>query len=314
MAEAGETNVRKREREPITWVCFVVFLIACVAVLGAYVNAEYINKSYDTVQYGDTVKVDYTGSLYTYYDQGTDTVVPVIFDTSVESVGTNSDYLFLKTFSKTSYSTLSVTVGSGSMLAAFENALVGKNVGDTVTVCIPAGEGYVYANQNVAATSFTFNQVMTMTASDFKSFYGVEESITSTYLFEYNGMSLMAVPSGTSMVKVTYQVEAGQTYNVYTSEKLGNVTMTVNSVADGVVTYSLAITGYKSVTDTTVTSADGVTTLQAIEMITLAMFPNVSTNIVGYDGTTVMYNNVTDSKAILSDTALYFTIKIVEKA
>ncbi len=311
MAEAGETNVRKKEREPITLVCFVVFIVASVAVLGAYVDGAYINKSVDTVQYGDSVSVDYTGSLYGYYDAGTDTMAPVIFDTSVESVGTNSDNLFLKTFSKTSYSTLSLTVGSGSMLAAFENALVGHNIGDTVRVCIPAGEGYNLGNFNTTGTSFTFNQKMTVTASDFKSFYGVSETISSTYYFEYMGMSLMATPNeGTSMIDVTYMVTEGSEYTVYENSKLGTVKMTIGDITTaGVIPYTLTITGYKEVENVTV---EGV---NAIEMITLAMFPGVSTNIVGYDSSTktVAYNNVTDSKAILSNTDLYFVITILER-
>ncbi len=319
MAEAGETNVRKREREPITFACFVVFLIACVAVVGAYVDAEYIHKSVDTVQYGDSIKVDYTGSLYGYYDEGSDTVAPVIFDTTVESVGTSSDYLFLKTFSKTSYSTLTLTAGQGSYLDDFKNAVIGKNVGDTVKVCISAENAYQLGNYNTYATSFTFQQTSSMSTSDFKSFYGVEDTISAPYVFTYMGMTLVAAPSGSSMVNVTYQVTAGQNYEVYTSEKLGTVTMNITTVADGVVTYTLTITGYKEVKDAdgnnvTVSNAAGTQTLNAIEMITLAMFPNVSTNIVGYDGTNIMYNNVTDSKAILSETALYFVIKIVERA
>ena len=313
MAEAGETSVRRKEREPITLVCFVVFIIASVAVIGAYVNAEFINKSHDTVQYGDSVKVDYTGSLYGYYDEGSDTVVPVIFDTSVESIGKNTDYLFLQTFSKNSFSSINVNIGSKGMIEGFENALIGHDVGDTVKVRIPAGEGYNYGDFNTSATSFTFNQTMTISSSSFKEFYGISETIGTNYLFEYMGMNLMATASGSNQVKVTYQVSDGDTYEVYNSDKLGKVTMSIDDVTGGVVTYSLTITGYKEVKD-----ADGnnetVKGVNAIEMITLAMFPGVSTNIVGYDGgSNVVYNNVTDSKAILSNTALYFVIKIVSR-
>ncbi len=312
MAEAGETKVRKREREPITFVCFVVLLLASVVVIGVYVDGEFINKGHDTVQYGDSVKVDYTGSLYGYYDEGSDTVVPVIFDTSVESVGKNADYLFLKSFNKTSYSNLTVNIGTKGMIEGFENALIGHDIGDTVKVCIPAGEGYTVGNFNKSGTSFTFNQNMTVSASEFKSFYGIDDTLSSPYPFDYMGMHLMATPSGSSQVTVNYQVAAGQTYDVYTSEKLGKVTMNISSVADGKVTYTLTITGYKEVknADGTNVQVEGV---NAIEMITLAMFPGVSTNIVGYDGTTVVYNNATDSHAVLSNTALYFVIKIVSR-
>ena len=44
MAEAGEKAIRKKEREPIATVCLVVLLIASVAVLGVFINDNYISS------------------------------------------------------------------------------------------------------------------------------------------------------------------------------------------------------------------------------------------------------------------------------
>lgn len=63
---------------------------------------------------GDTVKVHYTGSL----DNGT------IFDTSKDR------------------EPLEFTAGKRMLVSGFENAIMGKEVGDTINVTFPADEGY----------------------------------------------------------------------------------------------------------------------------------------------------------------------------
>ena len=71
------------------------------------------------VKVGDTVRVDYTGTL----DDGT------VFDSSLnESFGHAEPLEF--------------TIGSGQLLTAFEQAVVGLSVGESTTVHIPADEAY----------------------------------------------------------------------------------------------------------------------------------------------------------------------------
>ena len=127
MAEAGEKAIRKKEREPIATVCLVVLLIASVAVLGVFINDNYISKNKETVEYGDSIELNYTGSLYAYYNDKS-TYTPVIFDTSVESVGKDTGNAFIASFNKTSYATSTIkldsaTSGSGDFLKAFEDCL-----------------------------------------------------------------------------------------------------------------------------------------------------------------------------------------------
>ena len=63
---------------------------------------------------GDTVQVHYTGKL----ENGT------VFDTSRER------------------HPLQFTLGNGQVIAGFENAITGMNVGESKTAVIPVGEGY----------------------------------------------------------------------------------------------------------------------------------------------------------------------------
>ena len=147
MAGAGAKGFAKREHEPITLVCLVVFMLASVIVIGTWVSDQITGESSETVQYGDSVTVEYTGSLYGFYDQGTDTMVPVIFDTNVKSVGTNSNYVFTSTFSST-YSTTTLTLGDGKFLAAFEDAKTFKDGPTVIIFDTVKGKGVSFMENN----------------------------------------------------------------------------------------------------------------------------------------------------------------------
>ena len=69
---------------------------------------------------GDTVKVDYTGTL----ENGT------VFDTSVGG------------------EPLNFTLGAGQVIPGFEKAVLGMKVGESKTVTIPADEAYGQYNDN----------------------------------------------------------------------------------------------------------------------------------------------------------------------
>lgn len=77
-----------------------------------------------TVKNGDTVKVHYTGKL----EDGS------VFDSSV------------------SREPLKVTLGEGSLIPGFENAVIGMNVGDTTTANIPASEAYGERREDLEVT------------------------------------------------------------------------------------------------------------------------------------------------------------------
>jgi len=88
--------------------CLIALLIAIALLAWGCGNGP------QTVEIGDTVRVDYTGTL----DDGTE------FDSS---------------FGR---EPLEFTVGKGDMIPGFENAVIGMAVGEAKTVTIPADQAY----------------------------------------------------------------------------------------------------------------------------------------------------------------------------
>ena len=312
MAGAEESNVKRREHEPITLVCFVVLMLASVLVIGAWASDQISGAGSETVQYGDSVTVEYTGSLYGYYDQGTDTMKPVIFDTNVKSVGTNSDYLFTSTFSG-KYTATTLTLGQGKFLAGFEDGLMGKKVGDTVRIFIPAGEGYPQVMDNKTATSFTIDNSFSMTKTELSDYFENVGDITGlTTLTSKVCETLQAkvTPSGTGY-SVQYQLANSDTY-VVLDNALGKVTLTVTGVTGSAVTFTLGIENTIPVNDE---NGDPVVidAHNAIEMLCVKLFKGTTYNIVAGSGTDLVYNNITDGHSLLGGYALYFVVKIVSK-
>lgn len=312
MAGAEESNVKRREHEPITLVCFVVLMLASVLVIGAWASDQISGAGSETVQYGDSVTVEYTGSLYGYYDQGTADVIPVIFDTNVKSIGTDSSYQFLSTFNGT-YSKTTLTLGAGKFLAGFEDGLMGKKVGDTVRITIPEGEGYPVVMDNVAKSSFTLNN----------NFVNVSKSELSDYfedVSDFEGMRTLTSKLCDNLTANVTKTSGGYTYsyNFDTTEEyivhesdLGKVTLKATTTG-AVVNYTLTIAGTKPVKD-----ADNNTVQimghDAIEMLSLKLFKGTTYNIVAGSETDLVVNSITDGKAIIGGYELYFVVKIVSK-
>ena len=320
MADANEKIVRKREREPITLVCFVVLIIACAGVLSAYAYDNFIADNSEGVVYGDTVVIDYTGSLYGYYDAATDTVVPVIFDTTLQSVFDNKSNVFVCGFSKDSFSTTSITLGQGKFLKAFENAIIGHKVGDTVKVIIPAADAYPAPNSNVykAMSELEFKNNFVISVDEYKTLFNkdVTPSEGSAELEDKNGL-LARVVYGQSAVTVTYILEKDKAYTLV-DNTVGKVTMTPTSECGAdTIKYTLTIENQKAVKDSTISgynaSAGEYTSVAEIEMISYDLFGQ-SYNLVGYDSTGFVYNTATSSSDAIHNMDLYFVIKIVSKS
>ncbi len=319
MADANEKIVKKREREPITLVCFVVLIIACAGVLSAYAYDKFTDNS-EGVVYGDTVVIDYTGSLYGYYDSATDTVVPVIFDTTLQSVFDNKSNVFVCGFSKDSFSTTSITLGQGKFLKAFENAIIGHNVGDTVRVFIKADDAYPTANSNVykAMTGIEFQNNFVISADEYKTLFDKKETPSegSAELTDKNGLPARVNYNG-SEIRVTYILEKDKAYTIV-DNTVGKVTMTPTSECGAdKITYNLTIENQKAVKDGTAygwnDTAKEYASVAEIEMISYDLFGQ-SYNIVGTDGTGFIYNTATSSSDAIHNMGLYFVIKIVSKS
>ena len=81
----------------------------------------------ETAKNGDTVSVDYVGSL----QDGT------VFDTSIKAEAQKAGLPL-----RPSYSPLSFVVGAGQMIKGFDAGVVGMKVGETKTITIPPEEAY----------------------------------------------------------------------------------------------------------------------------------------------------------------------------
>lgn len=297
----GEEKERKK-RDPIFTACFVIFMIAVVGILGVYVNEHYIQKDNTEAALGDTVTVNYTGSFYDYVGEEN----AVVFDTSYSSVGDNDSIIKSNDFTKkNSYSTLEFTVGKGTMLEMFENAVIGHKVGDKIRVTIPAGEGYVGPDTSVetSKTGFRLPLSETITSANFEDIYpdldlkaGTVTEFKSVY-----GWDATAVMSGSEVI-VSYKPVVGETYTYDADgdENFGKVEFNVTSASAGSITTNVTISETKNV------GSDG-----AIQMIKLHM--GNDTWYITNDGSsdfTYKVCNKTDGGEKVNET-LYFEIEIV---
>lgn len=296
---AGEEKSTKKKRDPIFSVCFVIFVVAAVAVLGSFINSEYIQKDTTEVAYGDKVVVDYTGSYYGYYDKDK----AMIFDTSFKSIGESSDYKKANDFSKTSYSTFDVTVGSNGALKMFEEALVGYGVGDTVRVKIPAGEGYVDAAATEGIlSSGSVDITQKMTLDKFKSIYPdvtVTESMSPATITTVYGWEALVTSDG-SYVNIENPTTGFEAEYVYGKDSALKVTDV--SVVGSKINFTYVLDKEKVVA---VGNAVGDT--QAIQMIKVNI-DGKDVYITSYDTSSgeVYYKNTAERNNI----DLYFVIVI----
>ena len=289
-------NKAKKDRDPIFTICFVVFVIAAVIAVGYYVHDEISDEEDGTAMYGDTVSVDYTGTLYGEY--GSENAV--VFDTSYSSVAKNSKIAKSNDFEKrSSYKPLSFQIGKGTVLEDFENAVIGLDVGDEVKIKILAANGYVAANitGSLNKSGNTMASSVTMTYSMFNSLYSdvsVKGNSNVKFTSIYGWDAYATCTDQDTAVIVSYVPTVDEEYTAYES---GDVVVKykVTSFEAGTITYDIAIDGAKEIDD------EG-----HIQMIKLDLGDKV-----------VYINKITDSAyeykegKEVSNEDLYFKIKLV---
>jgi len=237
----GEEKVKK-DRDPIFMVCFVILLLASCAVIGGFVYSEYLEKDNTLANNGDTVVVNYTGCFYDFYGEEH----AVVFDTSYSSIANNKDIAKSNSFtSKDSYSTLSFTIGGTTVLSMFGDSVVGHKVGETFTVKIPAGNGYVA--QDDFTTVSTSNGV-TISSSEImteKQFSTAYPDATYNNMFEskYGWNAIASYNSTNNTVTVQYYPTAGQTYMCSDSD-FGKVSLSVTSVSGSEIVFNYIVRDY----------------------------------------------------------------------
>jgi hypothetical protein len=311
-----EDAAPKRAHEPISLVCFIVIVLATVLVVGAYVNDHIINDTDETeADTGSDVEMNYTLSLYNYYDQG-----GAIYQMTVEDIANNSDYTFASGYTAAdSYSTFSVTMGNDEVLELFEKALYGAKEGDTIYVTIPAGSGYTSAT--TATTSSTTLSVPVTSTMDENTFANIYSDVTVT---DGSGKAFTSVfgwdaivygnGNGTHTVTIVYMPTSGETYTMYgddDDEKLGTVTATVNSISSGTINFTLAFSDTVSADGAYSDFVSDTDTYSEIEMIQLHL-----EGVTGIDATVYVTGLGTDSMVYRTvepnyNITLYFVIEIV---
>ncbi len=285
--------------DPIFTTCLVVFIVACVAVLAVYVDEEFVASDSYEVAYGDTVEVNYTGTFYAPYGEE----YAVVFDTSVSGIGEDDDVLKSNSFSRSSYGTISVTVGKGTYLEMFEMGLIGHMVGDKFVVEMPIGDGYVAPessfHENVS-TTLSIPLVQEMTKTQFDALYGgIDLTGGSSVAFDtvYGWPGLAAYDTSSNMVVVINLPESGETY-----EYAGNEDNPYGKVSFEVASVNQDITAVMTFEDYTVVDEE----TGEIQMIELNLDGNVVyvTNINGDEYT---YKTCSETYNIV----LYFEIEVV---
>lgn len=278
------TGDEKKKRDPIFTVCFVVFILAAISVVGVYIDEHYLTEDNTKVAYGDNVTVDYVGTFYDY--DGSEHAIE--FDSG--SIDFDA-----KTGSK--------------VLDKFWQACVGHKVGDRIEVTIDPQDGYIApttGQQNVSMNGLTMSMVQTMTVDQFESVYDYDLSDGGmTYIQTVYGWNALAAANSSAQTVTLYHMPVkGETYT-YTyddgnkdagdsEESTVTVTFTVTSADGDNIVYNIHFEGYTSVGEN-----------GEVEMIELQFGDETwqVTNINGSDFTYKTSPNTTNQ-------TLYFVIEI----
>lgn len=209
----------------------LVMLSASTLVIVLYQgNQDAENKKNRTVVTGNTVKVDYIGKL----------ADGRVFDTSLSSVANDpavAKSLAFTLRANSSYTPLSFTVGGGSLIAGFNNAVIGMKVGETKTVEIPPAQGYGNLDMSkvrVFNLTETKNVFENMSFSQFKVKYAVDAVAGMTVVdpvYKWPVMVLIA-NSDADKVRIQNAPIQGHSYQIYhnSTATASGWNITVNTV------------------------------------------------------------------------------------
>ena len=242
---AAEDDVRKKERDPILTVCFVVLVLAFAVVGGIQINNSFFGgDSGPSATAGYTVEVDYNGSFYNFYDNDGS----LIFDTSSWSIANDENHAKSFEFTlraESSYEPLSFTVGDpkhGGLLPMFANAVTGMNKGDVARIVIDPANGYGALTEQMMKRSgavFNVNVMESVPYDLFKKYYNNNEDIggnmnglTGPFGWKMN----VKYTEGDKFVNVTHLAEKDKEYDMN-----DDVKVKVTAVTGSNITYELVI-------------------------------------------------------------------------
>jgi len=234
----GEKTVNL-DIDPIFKICLIIFAIAAVIAVGAWINHDYLATGDKMASNGDSVEVNYTGTFYAYLGEDN----AVVFDTSYSNIANDDNIAKSNDFTKKStYSPLTYTIGGNTVLKAFGDAVIGHKVGEKVKVMLSASEGYVGAITTgvLQTTGNEMDIVQEMTKEQFTTAYP-KVTLASGQMVKFDtkytwaGYAMLA---GDTVI-ITNMPTAG-TYEVY---KSGNtvVNYVVTEVTDYIIKYNIEV-------------------------------------------------------------------------
>lgn len=163
----------------------VIIGVIVIIVLGAiawflFGKGGNMMKGGVTVQKGDMVGVNYVGKL----EDGT------VFDTSFEQIA-KDNALYNP---QRPYAPIEFTVGSGQMIAGFDNAVVGMKEGDTKTITLPPAEAYGEVREDlvvaISGAQFTSSGITPEVGQTYQTSQGVTAVVKAvsgdTIIMDYN--------------------------------------------------------------------------------------------------------------------------------
>ena len=234
----GEKTVNL-DIDPIFKICLIIFAVAAIIAIGAWINNDYIATGDEMASNGDEVTVNYIGTYYGYLGEDN----AVLFDTSYSNIANDGNIAKSNDFTKkSSYSPLSYTIGGTTVLKAFGDAVIGHKVGERVKVMLSASEGYVGAN--TYGTLMTSGNIMdaeiTMSKEMFASAYPKVNLVNGQMVkfdtkYTWTGYALL---SGNNVI-VTNMPTTG-TYEVYKSGDTV-VNYIVTDVHDNIINYDIEV-------------------------------------------------------------------------
>jgi FKBP-type peptidyl-prolyl cis-trans isomerase 2 len=214
--------LRKRKKDSmgmtstILIVLIVILMISASSVVVLLYTGNQSNQAAitDVVEKGDTVKVNYIGRL----EDGR------VFDTSLWGVASN-DALYPKSLSfslraQSSYTPLTFTVGSGQMIAGFDQGVIGMSENETKVIVVPPDEGYGEMNMSmlfVMPLLVTVPVYYTMNYSDFETEFSQDPETGMVVQDSLYGWDILVIDanSNSDLVLLMNKPLVGEQFAVY---------------------------------------------------------------------------------------------------
>ncbi len=181
----------------------LILILAMLIFSGCVSQNQSGQNNTKTVQVGDNVSVDYTGTLN-----------GKVFDTSIESVAKENNL----SSPIRHYEPIRFVVGKGFMVKGFEEGIIGMKVGESKTLTIPPEKGYGQKNPQLIQTvpiiqNFpiirNFSKTVDVPTNQFDGIFGSGRRIGENVHIPESNANLTILNISSSYVHVAYNLKVG---------------------------------------------------------------------------------------------------------